>query len=334
MATLRDAAIQVLAEATGPLSVEEITQRALELGILGSTSKTPAASMGAALYIDLKRNPDSPFVQSGPMQFAVKPGRKATSSKSTPPPDRGLDDEVAVQNQRVKERLLGALKEMHPKAFEHLMARLLERLGYEGVEVTPYSGDGGLDVKATLTVGGVTSVPTAVQVKRYDANVSGKVVRELRGGIGVHERGLIITTGGFTKDAITEASSANKVPISLVDGRKLVDLLVQKRLGVVGRTVEVLDLDLNSLQVQEGEPVSGSGGKYATMWPLPGGDYLVALNAMVEHVGSESPTMDAMVYWINVQWSTNIQSKYRLEWLRTLGVAERRSDGRWTAVAW
>lgn len=302
MSTLRTAAMQVLAEATGPLSAEEITQRAQEQGILSSGSRTPAASVGAAIYMDIKRNPNSPFVQTGPNRFTLKPGALLDETAPKESVELDLDEEIAHHNQRVKERLLQALKEMHPKAFEHLIERLLERLGYEGVEVTPYSRDGGIDVKATLTVGGVTSVPTAVQVKRYEANVSGKVVRELRGGIGVHERGLIITTAGFTKDAVAEAASPNKVPISLVDGRKLVDLLVSRRIGVVVKSVEVFDLDLASLQVDEPEGSGGNGALYQSMWPLPGGDYLGALDAMLEYVAAESPAMEEMVAWIKARF--------------------------------
>lgn len=167
MPTLLEAALKVLAEAQGPLSIEEITQRAKEQGLLSSTSKTPSASMGAALYIDVKNNPISLFLQTGPRQFALKPG---TAGK-LPEPSLASGKDFAVQvdqhNRTIKEKLLAALKEMDPKAFEHLIGRLLERLGYEGIKVTKYSGDGGIDVVATLTVGGVTSVPTAIQVKRY-----------------------------------------------------------------------------------------------------------------------------------------------------------------------
>lgn len=418
MPTLREAAFQVLSGAVGPLSYEEITQRAQEQGLLSSTSKTPAASMGAALYMDIKKNPETPFIQTGPGQFALKPGA-GKAAAVTPVAGADLTTQVASHNQKVKEKLLASLKEMDPKAFEHLIGRLLERIGYEGVKVTKLSGDGGIDVTATLTVGGVTSVHTAVQVKRYEGNVSGKVVRELRGGIGVQERGLIITTAGFTKDAIAEAAAPNKVPVALVDGAKLVDLLVQKGLGVISRKVEILDLDLESLDPGDGEggikPVSG---KYQSLWPLPGGDYLAALNAMVEYVAAESPSADSMDDWmretfgltgakvaasyigvlrrgglavydgsqltlteagttyltsqsraflldlfcdrfaglaelleilgkgsgtleelhealckrLGVTWNTNGPTRYRLEWLRALGVAARNSEGLWSRV--
>lgn len=328
MLTLREAAYRVLAEAKGPLSVEEITQRAKERGLLSSTSKTPAASMGAALYVDVKRNPNSPFVQVGPAKFALKP-EVLTRDAESPPVARAavrrqdIAEQIEEHNRRVKAKLLAALKEMDPKTFEHLIARLLERIGYEGVQVTRYSGDGGIDIRATLTVGGVTSVPTAIQVKRYAGNVPGKVIRELRGSLGVHERGLVITTSDFTKDAQAEASASDKVPISLVNGKRLVDLLVEKQLGVVARQVHVLDLDLDSLEPTEDGTDDPRREKYRSIFPLPGGDYLAALNSMLEFIAAESPTEEDMVDWIKTQFplvsSTTVAKRY-ISLLRAAGL--------------
>ena len=46
------------------------------------------------------------------------------------------------------------------------------------------------------------------------------------------QRGLIITTAGYTKDARTESDAAGKTPISLIDGKRLIQLLVEKQIGV------------------------------------------------------------------------------------------------------
>jgi HJR/Mrr/RecB family endonuclease len=62
--------------------------------------------------------------------------------------------------------------------FELLVGQLLTATGFEDGAVTRYSGDGGTDVDATLTVGGVTRVRTAIQVTRWTSNVSGATVRE------------------------------------------------------------------------------------------------------------------------------------------------------------
>jgi restriction system protein len=111
---------------------------------------------------------------------------------------------------------------------------LLTAIGFEDVEVTRYAGDGGIDVDAVLTVGGVTRVKTAIQVKRWKNNVAGSTVRELRGGLMTDQRGLIITTSGFTRDAIAESHASGKTPISLIDGRRLVQLLSKSRLASAG----------------------------------------------------------------------------------------------------
>ena len=69
----------------------------------------------------------------------------------------------------------------------------------------------GVDVYAVLRLHGMTAVPTVVQAKRWTSgNVSGKVVRELRGALHVDEHGVVITTANFTADAISEAIRAGQ----------------------------------------------------------------------------------------------------------------------------
>lgn len=68
-------------------------------------------------------------------------------------------------------------------------------------------------------------------------------VRDFRGAMsGRGEKGLLITTGVFTAEAKREATRDGAPPVELVDGRDLCDLLKQYSVGVVTRTVEVIDL--------------------------------------------------------------------------------------------
>src|SRR6266508_4289617 len=106
---------------------------------------------------------------------------------------------------RTKHGLLEQLGQIDPGTFEELIGELLERIGFEEVEVTRRSGDGGIDVRGVLTVGGVTRVKTAIQVKRWANTIPDRIVRELRGSLGPAEQGLIITTSGFTRPAVAEA---------------------------------------------------------------------------------------------------------------------------------
>lgn len=70
---VRDAAIKVLKEADGPLHAREITKRILSRGLWKTNGKTPAATVSARLYSDIKKNgDDSPFILTGPQTFGLK----------------------------------------------------------------------------------------------------------------------------------------------------------------------------------------------------------------------------------------------------------------------
>jgi hypothetical protein len=211
---------------------------------------------------------------------------------------------------------------MDPRAFEDLIGRLLAALGFVDVEVTDYSGDGGVDVRGTLAVGGVTNVRTAIQVKRWANNVSGRTVRELRGGLSPHERGLIITTAGYTRDAFSDAETADRTPISLIDGERLVSLLVEHRIGVVWTDARILRLDAGALleaeevQLDESnEPAENAHprpsraprrrtqrrtAKNLSTWPLPGGrgNFVQTAWMMLTYVSEAEPTLDDFVRWM------------------------------------
>lgn len=126
-----------------------------------------------------------------------------------------------------------------PLSCESLIGELLQRAGFEEIEVTRRERDGGIDVRAILVVGGLSRVTTAVQVKRWRRSVPIDIVRALRGALSVHEHGLIVTTSKFTRDATDEATAIGRAPIGLVDGDTLIDLLAEHQLGLVkrGRTL-------------------------------------------------------------------------------------------------
>ncbi len=122
---------------------------------------------------------------------------------------------------------------------------MLDALGYEDVVVTGRAGDRGIDVKATLRYRGVADVPTMVQAKRNAAghDVDGATVGRLRGSLPVQAHGMVITTGGFTRQAQAEAEAVGLKPIALIDGPALVDLMVELGIGVEKRQVEVIRFD-------------------------------------------------------------------------------------------
>lgn len=56
--TFLSAAEAVLKSTRRPMSTREITEAALGRGLIRSNGKTPDATMGAALYMAIKRSPD------------------------------------------------------------------------------------------------------------------------------------------------------------------------------------------------------------------------------------------------------------------------------------
>jgi restriction system protein len=120
---------------------------------------------------------------------------------------------------------------MKPTAFEWLARALFLSLGYKNVVVTKQSSDGGIDVKAVLVIDGVDNIKTCIQVKRQPT-VGRPIIQNIRGSLGSHERGIVVTSGQFSKGACEEAQDPTKAPIGLIDGRKFAELLVKHQIGI------------------------------------------------------------------------------------------------------
>lgn len=340
--TFADAAEDVLKRHSkgAPMHYREITDLAVSDELIEPSGQTPAASMNVALRQDIKRKD-----LSGRDQRFRAHGRGMYSLAVA---DEPLGGAVHGKNAEVRRQLRERLADLDPQLFEQVIGELLAAIGYEDVEVTKYVGDGGIDVRATLTVGGVTRVQTAIQVKRWARNVSGRTVRELRGALGPHERGLIITLSGFTKAAVEDATSQTRMPISLVDGDRLLDLLMEHDIGVIRRRVTVYELDeeffaTEAETLEEGEelrePTTARGrpqdGRALSVWPLPGGRqaWKGALDRMVQFVATAGPTMAEAVSWLIDDFeSVSSEKVARGYWqvLKSFGLVE--TDGEHLAL--
>ncbi|MBN1317443.1 MAG: Mrr restriction system protein [Anaerolineales bacterium] len=139
-----------------------------------------------------------------------------------------------------RDELLETLLQMDPSAFERLVQRLLRESGFIQVEVTGRSGDGGVDGKGIMRLGGLLSFHVIFQCKRYSGSVAASQVRDFRGAmVGRADKGLLITTGNFTKDAMREATRDGAPAIDLIDGDLLIDKLKDLGLGVKSEKIEM-----------------------------------------------------------------------------------------------
>jgi restriction system protein len=150
------------------------------------------------------------------------------------------------ESQAWQDELRETLLQMEPSAFERLVQRLLRESGFVQVEVTGQSGDGGIDGKGIIRIGGLISFPVIFQCKRYKGSVGSDKVRDLRGSmVGRAEKGLLITTGTFTREAEKEATRDGAPPIDLIDGELLMEKLKELSLGVDTKVVEVEQVSID-----------------------------------------------------------------------------------------
>jgi len=214
----------------------EITKRALDQGLIYTEGKTPAASLYAQVLMEIKRctlRGETPrFVKHGKGMIGL---RKWMGT--------GLDAQIRQHNARVRRKLLAQVRALDGSEFEELIAQLLGVLGFEEVTVTSYSKDGGIDVRGTLVVGTVIRTRMAVQAKRWSHNVQSPVVQQVRGSLGTHEQGLIITTSDFSHGAYTEAQRPDAIPVALMNGEQLVDLLVENDIGIERTRYDLIELE-------------------------------------------------------------------------------------------
>lgn len=161
---------------------------------------------------------------------------------------------ASASNATARKQLADFLSSMNPYKFEHLIKLLLEKMNFEKVEVTSPANDKGVDVVAEIELG-ISRVREVIQVKRIKGNVARPILDLLRGSLHRFDavRGTIITTGQFSKGANAAAFEKGAAPITLIDGEKLLDLLIEHDIGIRRREIRVLQFDADSLRAFSSE---------------------------------------------------------------------------------
>lgn len=229
----KDAAYEILKQAGEPLHYNEITDRALAAGILSTSGQTPHASMGSRLYTDTL-HPDSQFRRVEKGVFGLRERQPSDVSQT-----------IRRLNNQTRAKLRKMISSMPPDRFESLVKELLIALGFDEstVEATPYSKDGGIDVRGTMNAGDITEINAAVQVKRWKRNVQAPIIQQLRGSLDIQQQGILVTTSDFSSGARKEAEAPGKTKISLVNGEQLAELLIQYNIGVKSEQHTLISLD-------------------------------------------------------------------------------------------
>jgi restriction system protein len=214
----------------------DITDKALNQGWLNTSGKTPEATMNAQLVTELKRTKASGepgrFVRTSPGYYSLVKWMGT-----------GLPYQISKHNREIRKKLLSQLMNLSPAQFEELVGQLLAEMGFESIEVTKYGGDGGVDVRGSLLISDVVRIKMAVQAKRWKVNIQSPTIQQVRGSLGAHEQGLIITTSDFSTGAIKEANLPDKTPVGLMSGEQLVTLLMEYNIGVRRMSHDLFELE-------------------------------------------------------------------------------------------
>lgn len=118
-----------------------------------------------------------------------------------------------------------------------LVAGLLRAMGYK-TRISPSGSDRGKDIIASPDGLGFEDPRIVVEVKHRNAAMGSQEIRSFLGGRHTNDKGLYVSTGGFSKDARYEAERA-PIPLTLMDLDDLVNALLEH--------YEKMDVDMQRL---------------------------------------------------------------------------------------
>jgi restriction system protein len=158
--------------------------------------------------------------------------------KSTPTPaDVFINDQVddLFKDQQMKslEFIKDRVVALKWDEMQELVAGLLRAMGYK-TRISPSGSDRGKDIVASPDGLGFEDPRIVVEVKHRSATMGAPEVRSFLGGRHAHDKGLYVSTGGFTREARYEAERA-AIPLTLMDLDDFVHSLLEhyEKLDVV-----------------------------------------------------------------------------------------------------
>ncbi|MBD1876723.1 restriction endonuclease [Nodosilinea sp. FACHB-131] len=158
-------------------------------------------------------------------------------------------DEVAIELNNLHARyisilrysLLEKIRALDFREFEIFSKKLLEAYGFIDMKVTSTGKDGGIDGHGRIKVG-MTYLRVAFQSKRWrKTSVGRKEISQFRGDIqGKFEQGYFFTTSTFTRGGEDVSFQPGAVPIIMFDGNAIVDIMINKEIGIEAKSKNLL----------------------------------------------------------------------------------------------
>jgi restriction system protein len=163
-------------------------------------------------------------------------GETASDDERTATPEEIFESAYQELRSSLANDLLSQIGKNSPEFFENLVVKLLVKMGYGGSikdagQSMGRSGDEGIDGIIKEDKLGLDVI--YIQAKRWQGSVGRPEVQKFVGALHGQraKKGVFITTGAFTRDAEQYVSTIDP-KVVLIDGSRLVDLMIDHNLGV------------------------------------------------------------------------------------------------------
>ena len=182
-----------------------------------SLSEATKTSLGSTLTV---------FVVAA---FAMQELLGEATGKPVQPAPNVLEDQVEADplsgmEALALERIKDLVSKLEWAEMQDLIAGILRAMGYK-TQVSPAGSDRGKDIIASPDGFGFEHPRIIVEVKHRKGQMGTSQIRSFLGGRHPDDRGLYVSTGGFTKEAYYEADRAS-VPLTLWTSDHVVRALV------------------------------------------------------------------------------------------------------------
>ena len=164
------------------------------------------------------------FLLSEPVAEELR--ARAKGDVTIVPPERVVEEEEKELLEDFEDRSRELIKDRVSRLtwdeMQEVVAGLLRAMGYK-TRVSPRGADRGKDIVASPDGFGFEQPRIVVEVKhRVREQISADQIRSFLGGRHKDDKGLYVSTGGFTKDSHYEAERAS-IPLTLMDLDQLVE---------------------------------------------------------------------------------------------------------------
>jgi restriction system protein len=195
---------------------------------LGSTLTVFLLPESAALEVQAVARKVQSVAEHEVLKSAKKDLTVPTTPGRTPhvgDADLGAAMDLDAVDQIALERIKDSVVKLGWDEVQELVAGILRAMGYK-TQVSPPGPDRGRDIIASPDGFGFESPRIVVEVKHRTSAMGSEAIRAFTGGRHPLDRGLYVSTGGFTREAKYEADRSN-VPLTLWDVDVLVRTLVE-----------------------------------------------------------------------------------------------------------